>query len=49
MLYHVKGELVCCEGSLAVVDCGGVGYALTVSYNTAEGLASMVGSEVMAR
>ena len=46
MLYHVKGELVLCEGSLAVVDCGGVGYALTVSYNTAEGLSQKIGSEV---
>ena len=47
MLYHVKGELVTTEGSLAVVDCGGVGYALTVSYNTAEKLSSKVGSEVL--
>lgn len=46
MLYHVKGELVLCEGSLAVVDCGGVGYALTVSYNTAQGLSQKLGSEV---
>lgn len=47
MLYHVKGELVLCEGSLAVVDCGGVGYALTVSYNTAEKLSPKLGGEVL--
>ena len=47
MLYHVKGELIVCEGSLAVVDCGGVGYALTVSYNTAEKLSPKLGSEVL--
>ena len=47
MLYHVKGELVLCEGSLAVVDCGGVGYALTVSATTAERLAPMQGEEVL--
>ena len=46
MLYHVKGELALTEGNLAVVDCGGVGYALTVSLNTAEKLASLQGSEV---
>ena len=45
MLYHLKGELALCEGSLAVIDCGGVGYALTVSCNTAEKLAPLVGSE----
>ena len=47
VLYHVKGELVTTEGSLAVVDCGGVGYALTVSYNTVEKLSAKVGSEVL--
>ena len=46
MLYHIRGELNLCEGNLAVVDCGGVGYALTVSLTTAERLSSLVGSEV---
>ena len=36
-----------CEGGLAVVDCGGVGYALTVSTTTAEQLSPMLGSEVL--
>ena len=47
MLYHVKGELMVCEDSLAVVDCGGVGYALTVSTNTAEKLSPMLGETVL--
>ena len=46
MLYHVKGELSLCEASLAVVDCGGVGYALTVSMNTATTLSGFLGKEV---
>jgi Holliday junction DNA helicase RuvA len=46
MLYHVKGELCLCEASLAVVDCGGVGYALTVSMNTANSLSAHLGKEV---
>lgn len=46
MLYHVKGELALCEASLAVVDCGGVGYALTVSMNTAATLGTFLGKEV---
>ncbi len=46
MLYHVRGTLILCESGLAVVECGGVGYALTVSLNTAEKLASSVGAEV---
>ena len=46
MLYHVKGELALCEASLAVVDCGGVGYALTVSLHTAATLSEFVGKDV---
>ncbi|MBE6568561.1 MAG: Holliday junction branch migration protein RuvA [Ruminococcaceae bacterium] len=45
MLYHVRGTLVLCESGLAVVECGGVGYALTISLNTAEKLAPSVGTE----
>lgn len=47
MLHHVKGELMACEGGLAVVDCGGVGYALTVSTTTAERLSPMLGETVL--
>ena len=46
MLYHVRGELSLCEANLAVVDCGGVGYALTISMNTATTLGSFLGKEV---
>ena len=34
MFYYVKGELVLTDPQSAVVDCGGVGYKLTVSMNT---------------
>lgn len=34
MLYHVAGELVSIEPNFAVIDCGGVGYQLTISTNT---------------
>ena len=34
MFYYVKGELVMTDPQSAVVDCGGVGYKLTVSMNT---------------
>ncbi len=34
MFYYLKGELVMTDAQTAVVDCGGVGYKLTVSGNT---------------
>lgn len=34
MFYYVKGELVMTDPQSVVVDCGGVGYKLTVSMNT---------------
>lgn len=46
MFYYVKGTLAICEGSTAVVDCGGVGYKLTVSDNTFSKVAGKMGSEV---
>ena len=39
MFYYVKGELVHTEPSLAVIDCCGVGYAMTVSQSTSAALA----------
>lgn len=45
MIYQVKGELVLIDGPLAVIDCMGVGYAVTVSLTTAEQLATKIGSE----
>ena len=46
MLYHVKGELALTEGNLAVVDCGGVGYQVTISANTANALSGSLGQRV---
>jgi Holliday junction DNA helicase RuvA len=46
MFYHVRGSLILCESGFAVVECGGVGYQLTVSLNTAEKLSTKVGQEV---
>ena len=34
MFYYVKGELVLAEPDTAVIDCGGVGYKLSVSDHT---------------
>ena len=38
MFYHIAGKFVHKEESFAVIDCGGVGYRLTVSMNTADAL-----------
>ena len=38
MFYHISGEYVYAEDTFAVIDCGGVGYRLTVSRTTAEAL-----------
>lgn len=46
MYYYLNGELALLEPSMCVVDCGGVGYKLTVSLITAESLSSRVGSKV---
>ncbi len=46
MYYYLNGELALLEPSMCVVDCGGVGYKLTVSLITAESLSSKVGSKV---
>ena len=34
MFYHIEGKLVEVGQNLAVIDCGGVGYALNVTLNT---------------
>ena len=46
MFYYLKGELAYRDISTCVIDCGGVGYKLTVSYLTSETLASKLGKEV---
>ena len=34
MFYHISGKVAAIEPNLAVIDCGGVGFALNVSVNT---------------
>lgn len=34
MFYHIFGELIGVESNMAIVDCNGVGYCMTVSLNT---------------
>jgi Holliday junction DNA helicase RuvA len=46
MFYYLSGTLDMASGNTAVVDCGGVGYLLTVSAKTVAGLHSKVGSKV---
>ncbi len=46
MFYYLKGELAHREINTCVIDCGGVGYKLTVSYNTSDALLSKLGKEV---
>lgn len=46
MFYYLDGTLMEREPGLAVVDCGGVGYSLTVSLTTSDTLSAKVGSRV---
>ena len=46
MYYYLNGELTHREASVCVIDCGGVGYKLTVSLITSESLASKLGQKV---
>lgn len=46
MFYYLRGELSLLDTNFCVIDCGGVGYQLTVSHITAESLAAKVGKEV---
>ncbi len=45
MFYYLKGKLVYTDPTTAVIDCGGVGYKLSVSQNTLAKL-SRLGEEV---
>ncbi len=38
MLYHIDGKVTEMEPGLAVLDCGGIGFALNVTANTLAGL-----------
>ena len=46
MYYYLKGELTVREANTCVVECGGVGYKLTVSLITSEALASKLSETV---
>lgn len=46
MFYYLKGEMVHRDTSFCVIDCGGVGYKLTVSLNTSDSLLSKLGKTV---
>ena len=43
MFYYLNGELAYRDASTCVIDCGGVGYKLTVSLLTSEALSSRLG------
>ena len=38
MLYHIEGKLTELEPGFAVIDCGGIGFGLTITAYTAAGL-----------
>ncbi len=46
MFYYLNGTLALCEAGTCVIDCGGVGYKLTVSLTTSEAMASKLGKTV---
>lgn len=46
MYYYLNGELAYRNLSTCVIDCGGVGYKLTVSFITSESLMSKLGKQV---
>lgn len=46
MFYYLSGDLALRDINTCVIDCGGVGYKLTVSMITSESLASKLGQKV---
>lgn len=46
MFYYLNGELAFLDVNTCVIDCGGVGYKLTISMITSESLASKQGQNV---
>lgn len=46
MFYYLNGELAYRDLSTCVIDCGGVGYKLTVSFITSESLMTKLGKQV---
>ena len=46
MIYHVNGSLELCEPAFCVIDCGGVGYKLSISENTYGSIVGHVGEKM---
>ena len=46
MFYYLSGDLAYRDINTCVIDCGGVGYKLTVSYTTSDSLLTKVGTRV---
>lgn len=46
MFYYLSGELAYRDINTCVIDCGGVGYKLTVSFITSEAMLSKLGKQV---
>ncbi len=46
MYYYLNGELTYIDATSCVIDCGGVGYKLTVSQNTSSALHAKQGGKV---
>ncbi|MBE6644005.1 MAG: Holliday junction branch migration protein RuvA [Ruminococcaceae bacterium] len=46
MFYYLNGKLEYREANLCVIDCGGVGYKLTVSLNTSDSLVNKLNQKV---
>lgn len=46
MFYYLNGTLEYREANLCVIDCGGVGYKLTVSLNTSDSLVNKLNQKV---
>lgn len=46
MYYYLNGELTYRDLTTCVIDCGGVGYKLTVSFLTSESLITKLGKQV---
>ena len=46
MFYYLNGELAYRDINTCVIDCGGVGYKLTVSFITSEAMLSKLGKQV---
>ncbi|MBQ8303027.1 MAG: Holliday junction branch migration protein RuvA [Clostridia bacterium] len=46
MFYYLSGELAHRDMNTCVIDCGGVGYKLTVSMITSENLVSKLGKQI---